>query len=529
MSSALTPIAASPAASSTTTQRSPQHPGHRKVFLVVTIFFCVAACAAAIAVHRWWPFTENAVVRDLAEASDSEVTIRSARRTYFPSPGCILEGVEFRHGRERWKLITIEKLTVEGSYAGILTRHVPRIKAEGGHVYVPPLGSGVTFSTQHSTIVVDKLVADGALVDFASRDPGKAPLRFEVHEAVLHDVRWGSPFEYHLKLRNPQPPGELTTNGKFGAWTTGTPGETPISGEFVFEQADLGVYGGIGGILSSKGKYGGHLKHIDISGSTNVPDFVVKSGGHKVRLVTQFDAYVDAIHGDTFLKHVNARFGRTNLAVTGSVAGAKNGKGKIALLSLTSRQGRIEDLLGLFVKSSRSPMSGAVVFKAEVEIPSGKEPFLEKVSLKGNFGVGEGTFSQAETQKSVNELSAGARGEKMEDAETVLTDLKGMVVLENGIANFSQLSFGVPGAGAHMYGTYNLLNEKVDLHGRMRVDTKISKTASGVKSFLLKAIDPIFKKKKRGEVVPVHITGTYEDPQFGLDLTKSKPAEQENE
>jgi hypothetical protein len=173
-------------------------------------------------------------------------------------------------------------------------------------------------------------------------------------------------------------------------------------------------------------------------------------------------------------------------------------------------------------------MSGAVAFKAEVEIPSGKEPFLQKVSLKGNFGVGEGTFSQAETQKSVNELSAGARGEKMEDAETVLTDLKGVVVLKNGIATFSQLSFGVPGAGAHMYGTYNLLNEKVDLHGRMRVDTKISKTASGVKSFLLKAIDPIFKKKNRGEVVPVHITGTYENPQFGLDLTKSKPAEPQN-
>ena len=224
MSSALTPIAASPAASSTTTQRSPQHPGHRKVFLVVTIFFCVAACAAAIAVHRWWPFTENAVVRDLAEASDSEVTIRSARRTYFPSPGCILEGVEFRHGRERWKLITIEKLTVEGSYAGILTRHVPRIKAEGGHVYVPPLGSGVTFSTQHSTIVVDKLVADGALVDFASRDPGKAPLRFEVHEAVLHDVRWGSPFEYHAKAPQSAAPRRAYDQRQVWSLDNGDPG-----------------------------------------------------------------------------------------------------------------------------------------------------------------------------------------------------------------------------------------------------------------------------------------------------------------
>ena len=71
-----------------------------------------------------------------------------------------------------------------------------------------------------------------------------------------------------------------------------------------------------------------------------------------------------------------------------------------------------------------------------------------------------------------------------------------------------------------MYGTYNLLNEKIDLHGRMRVDTKISKTTTGMKSFLLKAIDPIFKKKKKGEVVPIHITGTYEHPQFGLDLSQ---------
>jgi hypothetical protein len=528
MSSALTPTAASPAASSTTTQRSTQHPRRRKILIVVMAFLCAAAGAAALALHRCWPFTESAIVQDLAEASDSEVTIRSARRTYFPSPGCILEGVEFRHGRDHWKLITIEKLTLEGSYAGIVSRHVPRIKAEGGHVYVPPLGSGVSFSTQHSSIVVDEMVADGALVDFASREPQKKPLRFEVQEAVLHDLQWGSPLEYKLKLRNPEPPGELTTSGKFGAWTTGTPGETPISGEYTFEQADLGVYGGIGGILSSNGKYSGHLKHIDISGSTDVPDFEVKSGGHKVKLVTQFDAYVDAIHGDTFLKHVNARFGRTNVVVAGSVAGAKNGKGKIALLDLRSRQGRIEDVLGLFVKSPRSPMAGAVSFKAKVEIPSGKEPFLQKVRFDGKFGVDEGTFSAVETQKNVNELSAGARGEKMEDAETVLTDLKGTVVLESGVANFADLSFGIPGAGARMYGTYNLLNEKVDLHGRMRVDTTISKTTSGMKSFLLKAIDPIFKKKRKGEVVPVHITGTYDHPQFGLDLTKPKPADQQD-
>jgi hypothetical protein len=59
----------------------------------------------------------------------------------------------------------------------------------------------------------------------------------------------------------------------------------------------------------------------------------------------------------------------------------------------------------------------------------------------------------------------------------------------------------------------------------MRVDTEISKTTTGVKALLLKAIDPFFKKKRKGEVVPVHITGTYEHPQFGLDLTKPKGQE----
>jgi hypothetical protein len=522
-SSALSPISAPPVNASTTTHPPSRTPQRRLIVLIVFIGVVgVVALLAAVAWNRIWPFTESAVVQDLAEASDSTVTIRSSRRTYFPVPGCILEGVEFHHGPKDWPLITIDKLTIEGSYLGILTKHVPLIKAEGGRVSVPPFGSGTTFSSQHSNLVVDELVANGAVVEFAMDDAQKRPLRFDVYDAVLHGVRWGTPLEYELKLHNPQPPGELTVRGKFGAWTTGTPGETPISGEYTFERADLGVYGGVAGILSSSGKFGGHLEHVDISGTTDVPDFEVRSGGHKVKLTTQFDAYVDAIHGDTFLKSVNAHFGRTNLAVAGSIARAKTGKGKVAQLNLTSLRGRIEDILGLFVKAPHSPMRGLIAFKAKVEIPSGKEPFLRKVKLQGAFGIDDGSFSKPETQKNVNELSAGARGDKMEDADTVLTDLKGEVVLNDGAANFSDLSFGVPGADAKMYGTYNLITEKIDLHGRMRVDTKISKTSSGFKSFLLKAIDPIFKKKNKGEIVPVHISGTYDHPQFGLDLNQPK-------
>ena len=48
------------------------------------------------------------------------------------------------------------------------------------------------------------------------------------------------------------------------------------------------------------------------------------------------------------------------------------------------------------------------------------------------------------------------------------------------------------------------------------------KMAHGVKSLLLKAMDPFFTKKAGGSVVPFKITGTYKHPSFGLDLTGNK-------
>lgn len=468
------------------------------------------------------PFARGPILQDLAEASDSTVTSRSFHRTYFPFPGCVVEGLVFRHGRAAEPLIRIEKLTIRGSYFGVLSHHVSRITAEGALVMVPAFGSHETFHTQHSEIVVDEIVANGTVVQFASRDPQQRPLRFDIHEALLRDVRWNSPLHYRLKLHNPEPPGELAVSGEFGPWKKGEPGETPISGEYTLEHADLGVYGGIAGLLASQGKFAGPLQHIDISGSTDIPDFEVRSGGHRVPLRTDFVAYVDGRHGDIYLKRVDARFGRTHVIAEGSIAGAKEGKGKEALLNLSSPRGRIEDILGLFVKRAQAPMSGPVSLKTKVEIPAGKGEFLEKVRLQGSFGIDQGSFSKPETQNDVNKLSAGARGDDKDkdDPETVLSDLKGQVRLEGGVARFSELSFNVPGAEALMQGTYNIINHRIDLHGTMQVDSKISNTTSGMKAVLLKVMDPFFKKKKKGEIVPIHIAGTFEHPQFGLDLVK---------
>jgi hypothetical protein len=191
------------------------------------------------------------------------------------------------------------------------------------------------------------------------------------------------------------------------------------------------------------------------------------------------------------------------------------------LIDLRSNNARIEDLLRLFVAANRPPMSGSVTLRARAEIPPGQQKFLEKVKLGGSFGIAAGKFSEPSTQQEVNKLSAGSRGEQQSsDPETALTDLSGSVDLQEGTAKFLDLSFGVPGAAARMHGTYNLINEKIDLRGQLKVDSQISKTETGGKALLLKAIEPFFKKKKnkKGEIVPVRISGTYKHPTFGLDL-----------
>jgi hypothetical protein len=500
-------------------KRRPAKNRHLKILIIFGIVLFILAVAVA-AYIRIAPFSRGSVLQDLHAASGMSVTIRDFHRTHFPSPGAVMEGVEFHQGPNNFTILKIDKLVIKGTYLGLLLQHVNHVKAVGAHVYIPPFGSDFHFDTEHSKIVVDQIIANGTVVEVVSDDPKKKPLIFDVHDAFLTNVRWGSPIHYELKFHNPEPPGEVSVQGNFGPWATGHPGDTPFSGDYSFDRANLGVYGGIAGFLSSTGHFSGALQHLNVAGSTDTPDFEVTSGGHTVNLKSRFDAYVDAIHGDTYLKRVEAKFGHSTVIAEGKIAGVPGQKGKFANLKLVSHRGRIEDMLGLFV-TDRSPMSGEASLTSHVEIPPGPAPFLERINLDGSFGVDDGAFTNLDTQKNVDELSAGARGQSKEDPETVVSNLKGNVVLTSAVSRFSNLSFEVPGADARMQGTFGIVNHRINLHGKMQVDTRISKTSSGVKALLLRLMDPIFKKKKKGEIVPVHITGTYEKPQFGLDLTGS--------
>ena len=475
----------------------------------------------------WWPFRLDTVTKELADQSDSRVTAGSFRATYFPHPGCVLEQVIFQHNPRGGAppLITIKRITIRGTFTGIFARQVKQVLVEGMHILIPPLHSERFKTPPRSSVVIDDLVADGTILEVASRQAGTSPLKFVFQGFTLSDAGSNSPAVFKATLLNPEPPGNITTTGKFGPWNSGNVGQTAISGDYRFENADLGKLPGISGVLASSGKYDGTLEHIEVDGNTDVPLFAVVRSSHHTDLQTQFHAIVNAENGDVFLQNVNANFRQTAIWAQGQVAGEAGQAGKTTLLTVASKEGRIQDLLLLFTKSPQAPMSGTVGFHAKVSVPPGEKLFLKKVELQGDFGVDAGSFTATDTQQGLNSLSRSARGEKNPkpekddtDTQNVLSNLKGHVLLNNGIATFSGLSFGIPGALAQMRGTYDLISEKIDLHGTLKTEAEVSKTTHGIKALMLKVLDPLFKNKPDGYLAPVKITGTYDHPQFGLDL-----------
>ena len=199
---------------------------------------------------------------------------------------------------------------------------------------------------------------------------------------------------------------------------------------------------------------------------------------------------------------------------------------KVASRALSVRDGGIQDVLRLFVREANPPLHGVTRSRAHVTIPPGDAPFLHKVRLTGDFGIEDGQFATAATQAHVDTLSRKALGEKAGndsdpgDSGRVISQLAGYVELRDATATFKNFRFAVPGASAEMHGTYNLESRAVDLHGTLRTEEEFSEMTSGFRSVVLKPFDVFFRRKHAGAVMPVHLMGTYNALDAGLDPAK---------
>ena len=476
------------------------------------------------------PIVRNRALDMLRSRFDSEAAIGELNVSLVGGIAVSGKGLVLRHhGRtDVPPLIEIREFTGEMGWFSLIGKpwHIRRVELKGLTIHIPPKEKREQTVTKKKfrdiPVIVDELISDDGELDLIPNNPQKTTHQFLIHHLAMHSVGLGHSAPFKASLTNAVPPGEIATEGHFGPWQVEDPGQTPLSAQYTFKEADLGVFHGIAGILSSEGKFGGVLENIDVQGETTTPDFMLSTAGHPMRLKTDFEATVDGTNGDTLLHPVIAQFLNTTLICNGGAVKAANGRGREIVLDVTTDQARLEDILRLAVKSDKPPMTGAIRLTTKFDLPPGKGEIVDRLRLDGKFGIGAAHFASAEIREKLEGLSRRGQGKPEDgDAGSAISELKGSFLLRDGQVTFRKLTFGVNGATVELAGTYGLRDEKLDFHGKLRLQAKLSQTMTGVKSFLLKPFDPFFRKNGVTEL-PIKVTGTRSQPSFGLDLHHKK-------
>jgi hypothetical protein len=392
------------------------------------------------------------------------------------------------------------------------------VSIDGMEIDVPPKGERQSWSGGSSpNVVIQTVQIQNAALVLMPKDVGKPPLRFQIAHLHLQSVGVNTAMRYDADLSIPKPPGEVKSVGRFGPWDAAEPGDTPLQGDYTFDNADLGTFAAIAGTLSSKGTFDGSLNSVNARGTTYVPNFRLKMSGNPLPLSTRFEAHVDGTNGNTILKPVRATLGHTNFTTTGAVIKNEEFERRGIDLQVTMPHGDMRDLLRLAMKGPPF-MEGFINMKSSITIPPLASTVKQKLVLDGTFDLNDAKFLKSTIQDQIDQLSRRGQGHPNDqEIDEVVSKMTGSFHLEDQVMNFRSLAFQVPGAAVSVAGDYNLGDGMLDFHGALSLDAKISQTVTGWKHWVLKPIDPFFAKNGAGTYLKIKITGDAHHPKFGLD------------
>ncbi len=507
----------------------------RRILLVIAVSLVVALAAAAVWAARSAPRLRDRVVDAINARFESQVSLGSLNPSVFPQPRAAGRELTLRHnGRtDVPPLITIDSFETSAPILGLLRTPVrlDTVNIGGLTVRMPPGGLGTRAGTEDephvphaerpSPLLIDRIESRSARVEIHSKRPGRLPRVWDIRNLVMTEFgsAKGSPF--NAGLINPIPRGVIDTSGTFGPWHADEPGLTPVSGNYIFQNADMDVIKGLGGRLSSAGTYRGVLERIEVEGTTEMQDFSLDLAGQAVPLNTTFKAIVDGTTGDTILERVEALLNKSVIVATGSVVRTQEVKGRHIDLNLTLDAARIEDLLQLAVKAAQPPLTGQVDLVTHMVLPTGQDDVVERLQLDGAFQLARARFTNLDVQRRITTLSRRGRGEESDvgaERERIVSNLRGRFTLKDGVLRFSELTFAVPGSVVQLRGAYNLRSEAMNFRGELLTDATLADMTSGVKSLLARLAQPFFRRKGGGSRLPIKIAGPRSKPEFGLDL-----------
>jgi len=504
------------------------------IAMIALIVVIVLAAALEWMMYRAEPILRGRIVETLSTRFESRVELEGFHVSVLKGLEVSGEGLRIYPPDDvvaagaNDPLIALKHFAFHANVMGLFQRplHVGMVKVDGMTINIPPreMRQQTPKKERHLgkiKIVVDEIVCDDSKLIIQTAKPDKDPKEFDLQHIEMHNVGPNDPWRYDATLVNAIPTGDIHAVGTFGPWVNESPGDSSVTGKYTFDHADLGTIKGIGGILSSVGEFRGQLNRIVVDGTTETPDFSLDTANHPVPLHTKFHAIVDGTSGDTYLEPVDARLGESNFSCAGAVINVK-GKGHIIDIDANVPNGRIQDFLELAVKQHPVLMSGRLSMKTKIHIRPGEERVIERMGLRGAFQLRAIHFSNPEWQDKVDMLSLRAQGQPKDakpGAEDVRSLMSGQFLLGNGQLRFHRLSYSLPGAEVNLTGVYSLNGSDLDFGGKLRTKAALSNmVATWWKSWLLKPVDPFFKKHGAGAEIPIKISGSRGAPKFGLDL-----------
>jgi hypothetical protein len=475
-----------------------------------------------------------ATIELLEQRFQSDVELAELSVRVFPTLAIEGRGLVLRHKEHRDipPLITIETFTIESTVPELWSRHIDRVHVTGLHITIPPRrredmpslkqrDEAERTDNDAKDVRIHELVADDGLLTIMSKREDKPPREFRLAHLKFENLHFAEPSAFEASLTNPVPEGVIHAVGTFGPWNGEEPSLTAIEGTFRFA-ADLGTIKGIGGTLQAEGTFGGPLERIDTAGRTKTDKFHLSTGGAEFPLLVDYKAVVDGTSGDTILEVVEADLGASHISAQGAVVRIKGVKGRRVTLKTQVRGGRIEDFIRLATRVKSAPLVGKVNMTAMLDIPPGEPEVIDRMDLRGTFSLPAARFTSESVQSRIDELSRRGQGRPNEGAiDDVASNMQGEFHLTGGTLKLPRLTFQVEGAQVSLAGSYGVRSEQLDFLGELRLHAKMSETQTGWKSLVLKVFDPLFDKEGAGTVLPIVVSGTRDQPKFGVNIKKA--------
>lgn len=524
-----------------------EHPvptSHRKKrprLLAIAIACLVVAGVGFYFISENWPYRYRKIKPLLEEDLISQVEIRSYHRIYFPNPGFVAVGVTLRR-KSALNLPPLghaEMMVVQGRWSDLLLlrRRVQSVEVNGLHIIVPPIGSqanhanfppgsGSDFTGPDTAIEMFKI--RNSVLEIMKNDGER--LIFPVRELDLAHFEKNKAINYSVDMQNAIPSGRIQSRGTFGPLNPIQIGATPVSGTFNFNSVNLHDVGNIAGILAAVGEFHGPLGALEAQADTVTPNFSVDDGT-STRVAGSIRCTVNGIDGDLAIHDIEAHTGTTTIHAIGTIEGSP----KSTNLDIDVKGGRAEDVLRPFIRHE-VPITGSVSLRghAYLEPDGNSRGFLQRLHFTGAFDVPAERVTDHKTQINLTAFSHRAQSKKDSDVRIgnsyepssatmdALSSLKGSAQIQDGIASSKHVAFQIAGAQADLRGTFSFHTRVVHLVGNLRMESDISHTTTGFKSFLLKPLAPFFKKKQAGALVPIAVTGVPGHYQVTQDLTHKK-------